>query len=88
MRLRNAFLLAAIMTAVTLPLTIRASQDEPAPPQARKDTPYHQAPTKGEESASVKPRQHLAPVTDHVSYPKMALTKIEILPAAISILGP
>lgn len=88
MRLRNAFLLAAIMTAVTLPLTIRASQNEPAPPPARKDTPYHQAQTKGEESASVKPRQHLAPVADHVSYPKTALTKIEILPAAISILGP
>jgi uncharacterized protein DUF1549/uncharacterized protein DUF1553/Big-like domain-containing protein len=91
MRSRNFLLLAAVITAATLPLAIRAAQSDQSrvPAPARRDVPYHQAEmSKSRENSSAKPSQHLAPVAAHSSYPTVALAKIEILPGRISILGP
>lgn len=87
MKKRNFLLLAAIITSLTLPFLIRASQTEQNP----RDVPYHQTDMskRGDAGSSPAKANHaLAPVAAHGNYPKVALTKIDVLPASISILGP
>ncbi|HEV2494217.1 MAG TPA: DUF1549 domain-containing protein [Terriglobia bacterium] len=86
MKPRHFLLLTAIITALTLPYIIRATQSEQNP----RDVPYHQTDMSkaGQAASAAKRSQAMAPVAAHASYPKAALTKIEILPATVSILGP
>ncbi|HEV2383094.1 MAG TPA: DUF1549 domain-containing protein [Terriglobia bacterium] len=87
MKPRNFLLLVAIFTGLTLPYLIRASQTSQNP----KDVPFHQTDMSkagDTEEASAKAKRAQALVATHPSYPKSALTKLEILPSSIAILGP
>jgi Protein of unknown function (DUF1549)/Protein of unknown function (DUF1553)/Bacterial Ig-like domain (group 2) len=90
MKLRNALLLGALTTAFTVPYVIRASQADQPPPQHRSDAPYHSTDMSKPDGtgSSLKAKNLITPVADHSSYPPAALTKIEILPSPISIVGP
>lgn len=86
MKSPNSLLVAAIITSLTLPGLMRASQGAQNP----RDVPYHQTDVSkaGQTGSAEKRNQAMAPVPAHASYPKAALTKIRILPATVSILGP
>ena len=92
MKLRNFLLLAALVALVNLPYFIRASPSEqnPAPPpKPRNDAPFHQ--TDMSKAGSQKPSEASAALqmaAAHASYPKVPLSKIEVLPSSISITGP
>jgi hypothetical protein len=93
MRLRNFFLFAALAVALSVSLALRTSLAGEAPaqqPPARTDAPYHPPEMTKPESAAASPKAKklIAPVADHKSSSPATLTKIEILPASISILGP
>jgi len=105
MKPRNFVLLAAIVTGLTLPYLIQASQSDQNPKsdqnpqpdqnlqmdQHPKDALYHQSDMSkpgDTETAAAKAKRAQALVAAHPSYPKSALTKLEILPSSTSILGP
>jgi hypothetical protein len=95
MKPRNFVILVAVVSVVILPYVIRASQTGQAPSQSptmssSKDAPYHQSDMSKPENSysSSKTKRPVEPVAAHASYPKSALTKIEILPSSISLVGP
>ena len=96
MKCRNFLRFAALVTGFTvLPCAILGLQTDQAPSQsrarARGDTPYHQSDMSKPDAratSSAKAKNRLTPVAAHNSPPPVALTKIEILPASISFIGP
>src|SRR5215469_16843489 len=94
MKPRNFIALVAVVSAFILPYVIPASQSDQAQSQSptmsgSKQAPYHQSDmSKRENSYSSSKTKAVEPVAAHASYPKSALTNIEVLPSSISLVGP
>ncbi|HLY60355.1 MAG TPA: DUF1549 domain-containing protein [Terriglobia bacterium] len=82
MKFRFHLIIPVLLTAFIVPWLIQGIQTSA---QGRNDAPYHQDLPKPD---STKTKKILDPVAAHNSFPKVPLTKIEILPASISIEGP
>ncbi|HEV2350881.1 MAG TPA: DUF1549 domain-containing protein [Terriglobia bacterium] len=86
MKFRFHWLVPILSTAFMVPCLIQGFQ---TPAARRRDAPYHQSGTsKPWNSSATKAKKSLEPVAAHDSFPKVPLTKIEILPVSISIEGP
>ena len=77
MRHRNSLFPAAVLAFITLPYAAHAFQS------SRNDATSHQPAT----SKTSPPAKRAEPIADHVVYPKAALTKVEILPSSIELVG-
>jgi hypothetical protein len=85
MKPRNFLLLTAVLSGLTLPYLIRASQTDQDP----RDVPYHHTDmSKSGHAENPSANRTLTTAAAQGTYPKVALTEVEILPPAISILGP
>jgi Protein of unknown function (DUF1549)/Bacterial Ig-like domain (group 2) len=78
MNRRNYLVPALVSVFIAVPYAAQISNS------SQSDATYHQ-PGAPKTSPSVKPPE---PISEHATYPKSALTKIEILPSSIELIGP